>query len=94
MSNGTQQAVKFTSIYNRTEKRLKKELTQLIKDNDSRIEDFTEKDLLDVLAIACTALPAKYVHKGTIVIGDSIKNEDIANVLNDAINFVKSNPKV
>ncbi len=94
MCTTPEDSIRFSSIYNRTEKRIRKELNTLIDTQDSRLAAFTEKDLLDVFAIACTSLPAKYVHKGTIVIGDGIKNVDITLVLNDAIEFVRDNPKV
>ncbi len=84
----------FSRVNNRTEKTVQKKLLQMLEEADSRIANFDQKDLQDVYALTLNNLPAKYAHKGTIVMNGQVFREEIDLALEKAIEVVASNPKV
>lgn len=55
--------------------------------------NFTKKMLHDVYAYALNAIPARYAHDGTIVLGNRPNKDDIAKIVHESIELVLHHPK-
>ncbi len=84
----------FSRVSNRTEKAVQKKMITMIEDGESKLATFNEKDLQDVYALALNKLPAKYAHKGTIVMNGQVFHKDIEIAIENAIETVFNNPKI
>ena len=56
-------------------------------------EHLTEKDYQDIYALALNRLPARYCQKGTIVVGEPVREADVEEAVRDAFDTVIRRPK-
>lgn len=79
-----------SDIRNRNEIRVVKALRKALEHLNSPLAPHT---IMDIYALALNDLPARYTQTGTIVLGDPIKEETIAQVVQAAIERVLAHPK-
>lgn len=78
-------------IRNRNEKRVIKFLRSALATFPQ--EKITERNIMDIYALALNSLSSRYALTGTIVLRDPVKEEDIANAVTAAIKKIIANPK-
>jgi hypothetical protein len=83
--------VDFSHIRNRNEGRVVKELGNLLRQKNNAL--LSEKDVQDIYALALNALPPRYAQRGTIVLKDPVRREEIVEALEEAYSFVMERPK-
>jgi len=49
-------------------------------------------DIEDIYALALNKLPARYVQKGSIVLRESVSDEDVAQAIREAVDRVRERP--
>lgn len=83
-----------TSLYdirNRNETRVVKALHQWLGEPDT--PSLNPRQLQDVYALALNLLPARYAQRGTIVVHEPVRTDDILKAIRTACGTVLSNPK-
>lgn len=87
--------VNFDLVINRNEKKVRKALEEFMAQGRgaSYASTLTEKDYQDIYALALNRLPARYCQKGTIVVGDPVRDEDVDEAVLDAFDIVIRRPK-
>lgn len=87
--------VNFDLVINRNEKKVRKALEEFMAQGRgaSYASTLTEKDYQDIYALALNRLPARYCQKGTIVVGDPVREEDVDEAVLDAFDIVIRRPK-
>ncbi len=88
-----EQIIKSDLVYNRNERLIIRELEKMVKNGDTRLSTFSEKDIRDIYALANNQLMPKYVQKGTIVVQNDVSKEDVEMAVENAIDIVFNNPK-
>ncbi len=85
----------FSLVFNRNEKRVRKQLAVYMTQGRgaSYASTMTKKDYQDIYALALNRLPARYCQKGTIVVGEPVRDEDVAEAVLDAFDIVVGRPK-
>jgi len=85
----------YSYIVNRNEKKIRATLDKFFQDanDDSLLQQLSQKDIQDVYALTLNKLPARYAHNTTIVIKDPISSSQIRTIIKQAIETVIKNPK-
>lgn len=85
----------FSTVVNRNEQKVRKALAEFMSQGRGAAyaSTLTEKDYQDMYALALNRLPARYCQKGTIVVGDPVRDEDVAEAVLDAFDTVVRRPK-
>lgn len=79
-------------IRNRNETRVVKALHQWLEEPDT--PPLNSRQLQDVYALALNLLPARYAQRGTIVVHEPVRMDDIFKAIRTACGTVLNNPKV
>ena len=87
--------VNFSLVFNRNEKKVLKALAKVVSHGLGApyAPNLTEKDYQDIYALALNRLPARYCQKGTIVVGEPVREADVEEAVRDAFNTVIRRPK-
>ena len=87
--------IDFSRVRNRNEKRVLNALEQVLADKPGRtgLKLSDTKDVQDIYALALNRRPARYAQPGTIVVGDPVRDEDVAEAVLDAFDTVVRRPK-
>ena len=85
----------FSTVVNRNEKKVRKALAEFMSQGRGAAyaSTLTEKDYQDMYALALNRLPARYCQKGTIVVGDPVRDEDAMQAVMEAYEIVINRPK-
>ena len=87
----TVHGVSLGSIRNRNEVRVTKFMREALEALEK--PELSDEAIMDVYASALNKLPARYAQRGTIVLRDPVKNEDIISAVNEALARVLIHPK-
>lgn len=79
------------SVKNKNEARVARRLISALEEIPEYDPD--PLDIQDIYALALNCLPPRYKQKGTIVLSESVNDEEIMAALRVAIQKVRSNPK-
>ena len=82
--------VNLSNIRNRNESRVAKVLNEVL--DDFYDEDPDVIDIQDIFALALNKLPARYVQQGGMVLKEPLREADIRDAVEEAIQIVKSKP--
>jgi hypothetical protein len=83
--------VDFFNVRNRNEGRVVRMLQKILQKRGFPL--LSNKDLHDIYALALNALPPRYTQRGTIVVDDPVKNEEIRLAVEDAFEIVVERPR-
>jgi len=87
----TVHGVPLSSIRNRNEIRVAKFMQAALEALEK--PELSDEAVMDAYAFALNMIPARYAQRGTIVLRDPVKNEDIVLAVNEALARVLSNPR-
>jgi hypothetical protein len=77
-------------IRNKNEVRVIAEMARILQELGDY--DPQDLDLEDIYALALNKLPARYVQNGSIVLGEPVRESDVADAVRYAISVVRDNP--
>lgn len=82
--------VNLFGIRNKNEIRVVAQIDRILQE----YHDFTPEplDLEDIYALALNKLPARYVQRGSIVLGEPVRDADVADAVRYAVSVVRENP--
>jgi len=83
--------VDFFNVRNRNEGRVIRVMQAFLQKRDSL--HFSSKDLHDIYALTLNALPPRYTQRGTIVMDDPVKNDEIRQAVEAAYDIVSERPR-
>lgn len=77
-------------IRNKNEQRVIAHMARILQESP----EFSPEplDLEDIYALALNKLPARYVQHGSIVLGEPVRDADVADAVRYAISVVRDNP--
>ena len=78
-------------IRNRNEGRVLRLLSDFLQRKGNPL--VSDKDIQDIYALALNMLPPRYAQRGTIILRDPVKKEEIYAAVEDAYDFVMNRPK-
>ncbi len=81
----------FSSIRNRNEVRVLAMMRKVMAEPPGYQPDALS--LQDIYALALNALPPRYAQRGTIVLRDPVRDEDVLEAVRNAFAVVAQNPK-
>ena len=87
----TVHGVSLGSIRNRNETRVARFMREALEALEK--PELSDDAVMDAYAYALNKLPARYAQRGTIVLRDPVKNEDIISAVNEALARVLINPR-
>jgi hypothetical protein len=79
------------SIRNKNEKRVARKMSEVLDEYPDFKPDAL--DIQDIFALALNSLPPRYKQKGTIVLSESVVEDEVDQAVRFAVNKVRENPK-